>query len=84
MHCVTLTLRSLAKVKYQLMYFLVNSSPTKRMDVTTSTLQVQRLLLYCNVGPGPQSQGQIMYFLVNTFPKTLDVATENFAGAYVT
>ena len=86
MHCVTITLRSLAKVKYQLMYFLVNSSPPKPMDVATSNFADAEvtIVLYCIVGPGPQGQGQIMYFLVNTFPKPLDRATENFAGAYVT
>ena len=43
---------------------------------------MQRVLgnLLCNLG-----QGQIMYFLENAYsPYPLDVATSNFAGAYVT
>ena len=35
----------------------------------------------CDLNPQVKVKGQIIYFLVNTSPKLLDVATSNLAGA---
>ena len=41
--------------------------------------------IVCDLDLGIKVKGQIMYFLVNASPpKSLDVATSNFAGPYVT
>ena len=68
------------KVKCQVMFFLVNASPPKPLDVAASnfamTWRVQGNIL-CDIDP--KVKDQIMYFLVNAYPKSLDVATSNFA-----
>ena len=40
--------------------------------------------ILCDIDPlylGGQHQSQIMFFLVNAYPKPFDVATSNFVGA---
>ena len=70
------------------MYFLVNASPPKLLDVATQTLQVYRShdkegtgQLLCNLDPRLRSND---VFSVNAYLlKPSDIATSNFAGALV-
>ena len=65
---------------FQMIYFLVSAYPPKLLDVATTCTNftgayighmMWRVLV----------KGQLMYFLVNASPKTLEVAASNFAGA---
>ena len=60
------------------MYFLVNVSPPKRLDIATSNILCD-LDAKVKVDPS-QGQGQILNFLVNAFPKPFDLATSNFVA----
>ena len=70
------------------MLFLVNAYSPKLLDVVASNLHwcIGHIMwgvlgnILCDVWY-PEGQGHLMYFLVNTSPKLLDVATSNLAGA---
>ena len=54
------------KVKGQIMYFFVNASPLKPLDIPT--LQVKRSQNCHDAESTEQHQSQIMFFLVNASP----------------
>ena len=69
------------------MFFLVNASATKPLDVATVNFVPDQALgsrwfwatFHVTLTPRVKDKGQIMYFLVNALSrKPIDVATSNF------
>ena len=71
------------------MFFLVNASPHKLLEVASSNFGCPMMLRVlgdasCDLDPKVKVKCQIMHFLVNASPnKLLVVATSNFACAKV-